>query len=176
MNKQAIIDRIQKNYNLFIDYLNELSPEEFSFRYQQKWTAAQQLEHIVLCVKPLVQVYSMDKIALKQNFGTTNKASRTYDVLLKEYLEKLNEGGKAPTRYLPETIATEKAFLIDSLRKAIQNLCVAIETFTEEELDTLQVPHPILGNISLREMLYNAIYHVQHHHEAIKQNLTQYIK
>ena len=174
MNKQAIIEAFTKNYTSFIAYINELTNEEYSFSYQQKWTAGQQLEHIVLCVKPLVQVFSMDKEMIAQNFGLSDKASRTYEVLLSDYKEKLHEGGKAPTRYVPETVLpTQREALTEALLKMTQNLCSKIESFTEQELDTLSIPHPLLGSLTLREMLYNAIYHVEHHQDQAKQNLKQ---
>jgi len=173
MNKQEIGELLTKNYQSFINYINDLTPQEYAFSYQQKWTAAQQLEHMVLCVKPLVQVFSMDKPAIEQNFGVTDKPSRSYDVLLKDYLDKLGQGGKAPNRYVPETVLPEqRKELSDTLAKMIRELCAKIETFTEQELDTLCIPHPLLGNLTLREMLYNAAYHVQRHEEQTKQNLN----
>ena len=56
----------------------------------------------------------------------------------------------------------------------IEKLNKEIEVFTEEELDTLLIPHPLLRNISLREMLYNAIYHVEHHQKQAENNLKKY--
>jgi hypothetical protein len=174
MNKQAIIDLLHKNYSSFITYIHDLSPGEYSFHNEEKWTAGQQLEHIVLCVKPLVQVFSMDKLTIEQNFGRSGKPGRTYEVLLENYLEKLKEGGKAPVRYVPEAITpNQRALLSETLTKLIQDLSSKIETFTEEELDSLLIPHPLLGNLTLREMLYNAAYHVQHHHEQAIHNLKE---
>ncbi len=48
MNKQTIIDSLTDNYNSFVKYISELKPAEYSYSFQQKWTAGQQLEHIVL--------------------------------------------------------------------------------------------------------------------------------
>jgi hypothetical protein len=173
MDKQTIIDLLNKNYSSFIDYINNLSVEEFVFACQQKWSAGQQLEHIVLCVKPLVQVLSMDKLSIKQNFGLPNGPGRTYEMLLKDYKVKLKEGGKAPDRYVPGTILLDqREILSKALTKMIKDLCSKMENFTEQDLDTLSIPHPLLGNLAMREMLYNAIYHVEHHHQLTRQNLA----
>lgn len=172
MNKQAIIDLLTQSYSSFTGYINGLTPEEYVFRYQQKWTAGQQLEHIVMCVKPLVQVFSMDQPAIEQNFGRTDRPGRSYEVLLTQYLEKLEEGGKAPERYVPQPDLTDqRAVLTETLAKMIKELCAQIENFTEQDLDSLCVPHPLLGSLTLREMLFNAIYHVEHHHKAAIRNL-----
>ncbi|MCW3083306.1 MAG: hypothetical protein JWP12_672 [Bacteroidetes bacterium] len=171
MNKQQIIESLQSKYHSFIDYINSLSTGEYVYSYQQKWTAGQQLEHIVLCVKPIVQVFSMDAAAIEKNFGSTDRISSTYEALLQEYTEKLKEGGKAPSRYVPESSLPDREVLTETLAKLIAELNSKIENFTEQELNRLCIPHPLLGNLTLREMLYNVIYHVQHHQEITFQNL-----
>lgn len=171
-DKQIIIDQLKGKYHSFIDYMNELSPEDYSYSNGQKWTAGQQLEHIVLCVQPLDQVLGMDKLNIGQKFGLSGGPGRTYEALRQEYIEKLGAGGKAPERYLPERVAPEqKPVLCATLAETVKDLCAKIENFTEQELDTLCIPHPLLGNLTMREMLYNAIYHVEHHHTSARQNL-----
>ena len=175
MNKQTIINFLTDNYNLFIDYINELTPDKYSYDNLKRWTAGQQLEHIVLCVKPLVQVFSLDKSIIEQNFGRTDRQNLTYETLLVNYIEKLNDGGKAPERFVPLTTSqNQKQVLIETLKKSINDLCLQIESFTERDLDSLMIPHPLLGNLTLREMLYNAIYHVTHHQKLTEENLKHY--
>ena len=174
MNKQAIIDLLIENHTSFISYINSLTTEEYSFSYQQKWTAGQQLEHIVLCVKPLVQVFSMDKPAIAQTFGVADRPGITYDALLTNYKEKFKEGGKAPERFVPETVSPDQRELLsETLKKLTNELCSKVNSFTEQELDSLCIPHPLLGKLTLREMLYNAIYHVEHHQAQAKRNIKE---
>jgi len=44
--------------------------------------------------------------------------------------------------------------------------------FSEEDLDKLILPHPLLGKLTLREMMYFTIYHVQHHQRIVERNLA----
>ena len=174
MNKCEIKDSLEKRYSNFAEFINGLSNDEFLFIYQSKWSAGQQLKHIVLCVNPLVQVFGMPAKMIEQNFGKTENPGRTYEKLLTDYLEKLNQGGKAPNQYVPEVVSeNEKLELLKTLPELIEKLNKEIEVFTEEELDILLIPHPLLGNISLREMLYNAIYHVEHHQKQAENNLKK---
>ena len=107
-----------------------------------------------------------------QHFGTSEKPNKSYDTLLSEYLDKLNHGGKAPNQYLPKSISEkEKSKLLKTLLILIETLCSKIKNFSDKELKTLCIPHPLLGNIILLEMLYNAIYHVEHHQKQTKINL-----
>jgi hypothetical protein len=172
MKKEILLSRITENHRSFIDYLSNLSKEDYEFSNDQKWTAGQQLEHIVLCVKPLVQFFSLDKTVIERYHGTTCRQNRTYEALLGNYVEKLTAGGKAPDKYVPETNSiNERENLIEILEALIKELNLKIETFSDQELDSLQIPHPLLGNLTLREMLYNAVYHVEHHLVTVKSNL-----
>lgn len=166
MNKSSIQHLFTEKYGDFVQYIAALSEANYAFHLPQKWNAAQQLEHIVLCVQPLVQVFSMDHGMIAQTFGTTSGTGRDYDTLLDEYQTKLKAGGKAPERFVPAEVTATRSDLTGKLTHLVQKLSNAIDLFTEEELDTLCIPHPLLGNLSLREMLYNAIYHVQHHEKA----------
>ena len=172
MTRDLIIDSISANYGSFVDYINDLSTSEYTFAFPNKWSASQQLAHINLCVKPLVLVFCMDKAAIAQTFGVIDKSGRDYETVLSDYLTKLKEGGKAPGRFVPEaTIDDQKDSQVESLKNLVIELCSRIETFTEDELDTLIIPHPLLGKLTLREMLYNAIYHVRHHQLQAQANL-----
>jgi hypothetical protein len=44
-----------------------------------------------------------------------------------------------------------------------------LKKFSEDDLDSIRLPHPLLGKLTVREMLYFAVYHVGHHHrQAMK--------
>ncbi len=171
MNKQEIAERLTNNYSGFTNYMNGLSDSDFHYANGRSWSAEQQLAHIALCVAPLVHVFGMEKIAITQAFGTTERGSRTYEQLLTDYLAKLQAGGKAPDRFVPNNNPQDRTVLCEELNKLINTLTTRVNTFTEPELDTLCIPHPLLGCLTLREMLYNAIYHVTHHWQIAVSNL-----
>jgi len=166
MTKAEITLQLELHYNSFLDYLKELSEKEYQYSYQHKWTAGQQLEHIVKSVEPLVKLYSMSPAAIEQMFGKTNQPNQSYEQLTATYKEKLAVGGKAPSRFLPvPNTFDQRADLLKTLHQLVHQLKLIILSTKEEDLETLLIPHPLLGKISLKEMLYNAIYHVQHHHQ-----------
>jgi len=41
----------------------------------------------------------------------------------------------------------------------------------EDDLDRVMLPHPLLGKLTLREMLFFTIYHVEHHLGILRQGL-----
>lgn len=173
MNTSEITRLLQENHKAFIAYMTALGNADFMQRYGQKWTAGQQLQHITICVKPLVQVFSMDKPMIAATFGVGAGISRNETEMFNLYKEKLDAGGKAPERFVPPNVElSQKQTLTETLQKHIDHLCAALNTFNDDELDTLLIPHPLMGNITLREMLINAIQHVEHHHKATQQNLA----
>ena len=174
MTKSEIIQQLEKQYSAFIRYVKGLDEEAFQYSYQQKWTAGQQIQHLVLSVAPLVRFYGMSASAIDQLFGKTDRANHSYQQLTDTYIEQLAEGGQAPSRFLPEPVAFEqKAELIKKLQDLIDQLKVIVKAAQEKDLETLLIPHPLLGKITLKEMLYNAIYHVQHHHRQTESYLTK---
>jgi hypothetical protein len=173
MNKQELTTRLHQNHKIFLDYMHALSGEDFLHRCDEKWTAGQQLEHICLSVKPLVQVLGFPKFVIKILFGSSNRPSRTYDELVEKYSGKLQVGGKAGGRFVPNNIAlSERAKLSESLSVMVQKLNVRIGRFSEKELDMMILPHPLLGKVTLREMIYFTMYHVQHHQKIAQRNLN----
>jgi hypothetical protein len=100
-------------------------------------------------------------------FGTANRKSRSYEELVARYHSKLKAGGRASGRFVPppKTDSVEK--LSANLSKVVQALARRIDRFSETQLDQLILPHPLLGKLTLREMLYFTIYHVQHHQKQL---------
>jgi hypothetical protein len=173
---EEITTKIYSNHRSFTDYISNLTDEEFEYSYADKWTAGQQLDHIYLSVKPLNQALVLPKFLLKLLFGKANRPSKTYKELVKRYQGKLEAGGTAPSRFVPKVISVnQKMELIKKINNAIKALNSKITHFTETELDVLILPHPLLGKITLREMLYFTAYHVDHHQELIKRNLANRI-
>ncbi|MEL7001767.1 MAG: DinB family protein [Bacteroidota bacterium] len=164
MNKNEIIELLRNNYGQFIDYLTGLSQEDLDYHFENKWSAGEQLQHIVKSISPLTKAFGMPKAMIAENFGETDRVNSSYDELIDKYLGKLEEGGKAPSRFLPASSdPVNRKTLIKKLTNDLEALISLIGQFEEEELETLQLPHPLLGPISLKEMLYHAIYHVNHH-------------
>jgi hypothetical protein len=38
-----------------------------------------------------------------------------------------------------------------------------MHTWSEDDLDNHRLPHPLLGKLTVREMLFFTLYHIQHH-------------
>lgn len=174
MTKHEILDRLETNHNQFTSYLDSLNESDFEYAFSEKWSAGQQLKHIVLSVKPLAQGFLLPRFLLKIIFGKANRPSKTYEGLVLRYDEKIKLGGRASAAFLPKTIHfSEKDKLYRTLRNYLKSIKNSLENYTEGDLDLMILPHPLLGKITVREMLYFTAHHVVHHEQLIKLYLSQ---
>lgn len=174
MTKKEIIESLALQHKLFSDRIYNLTDSEFLATKPNKWSSGQQLDHIVRAVTPLAKAFSIPKDAPNFIFGSTNRVSITYEEIVEKYQAALKNGGKATGRFLPDTIEiSHKEILLEKLDEVLKLLNAKIDTFSETELNEFTVPHPLLGTLSLREMLYFTIYHVQHHHQLMLRYLVK---
>lgn len=172
MKQAEIIQKLSENHEAFIDFIYALNKEEFEAVINNKWSAGQQLEHIYLSLKPLTQVLQIPRFLLRLIFGKANRPSKKYEVLVEKYKDKLANGGRATGSFIPALVlADKKEVLIKKIQHAVYKLTSLISHYKEEELDSLILPHPLLGKLTIREMLYFTIYHVEHHEAITKRNL-----
>lgn len=173
MQKEQLATLLKNNHAKFIQQIKGLSDEDLCYAPEGKWTAAQQLDHIVRSVSPVNMAMGLPKFILKWKFGVANRASKTYEGLTEKYTRKLQEGGKASGRFVPPPVlADQKEKLLSQLDRVVNKLYHKTGRHSEEALDKYILPHPLLGKLTLREMLYFTAYHVQHHSELVKKGLA----
>jgi hypothetical protein len=172
MDKKELKKKLLENHKSFIQFVIGLTSDEFSKSNNEKWTAGQQLEHIFLGVKPVRQILSLPKFLIKLICGQANRKSKNYDELVKKYQHKLENGGRATGRFIPKSVDIDRGQkLTTKLTNEVEKLCAKLDKYSESELDKYILPHPLLGKLTLREMLFFTIYHVEHHEELTKRNL-----
>lgn len=166
---------LTQRHELFCDYISALSEKEFLFSNNGKWTAGQQLDHICRATSLLPLGLSFPGFLRKLLFGKPKKISRNYDELVKKYVSVLEAGGKASGVFIPNPISfLKREQLIQKLTSTIEKINKSLSRYSEEELDQTRLPHPLLGKITLREMMLFTMYHVQHHHKLAKKYLEDF--
>jgi hypothetical protein len=158
-----------------------LSSEVFHHGTAENWSAANYLGHLVLSVKPVAKAFKIPAERLASMFGETTHAPRSYDEVIQSYQTRIDEGIRAedydnvnPSLYrYPEGVTDRHAYLAQTWRETNDALSAAIEALSEAELDRLQMPHPALGPLSLREMLLFTLYHNRLHHNDMQHAASQ---
>jgi len=173
MNKVEIKARLEESYDVFLKYTQQLSQDEYEYAPKGKWNAGEQTLHLIKSVKPVAKGLAMPKFLIKYNFGQANRPSRDYDGLVARYQRGLAENpGIAPKAYAPARVTQKQSVELDKkLRGYIEAINSKLAKWSEEQLDQFVAPHPLIGKITFREVLYFTIYHAQHHQNQIKRYL-----
>lgn len=138
------------------------------------WSPADHVRHLQLSSAPLVTGLKIPQFMLRLRFGGHSGASRTFGQIRETYLGHL-AGGADAGKYTPRP-EPPRANLTDQ-RHEIMNAWVAVTVeltsalggWQDPELDRLQLPHPILGTLSVREMMFFTVYHTAHHLRRVRE-------
>jgi len=166
--KREVIDALKGNSQKFVDLISKLNKSGFENEPNGKWSTGQHLEHLVKSIKPLNFALSLPGFVPGLLFGKAKRASRTYEEIKQFYKGKLSDGAKASGAYVPKRVSFEsKEKLSDAFISEAQKLSFRLEGMTETDIDAMVLPHPILGKLTLREMLFFTIYHTEHHTKSV---------
>lgn len=164
--KQEIAACLLESSRSFINCIDRMSDERFySPAGKSEWSPAQHMDHLIRSSGAVDKVLGLPRFILKF-FGTPNRPGRTYDELKKRYREKLAAGGKASGRYIPAR-KIDRNKCRGKYQKMSERLMLKVSAMEENELDHYLLPHPLLGKLTLREMLFFTIYHTYHHLDIV---------
>ena len=172
MSKEEIIKELDDACSKFIGSCSRIDTHIFYFQPAGKWSIAQNVEHLIISANTTRLAFSLPKFIVRVYAGKPNRASRTYDELVNKYKLKLQQGGKASGRFIPQKIeeGVRSTTMLETFNKAMNKLKDTIERkWKDDQLDQYIAPHPLLGKITLRELCYFTIHHTYHHLDIIKQ-------
>lgn len=167
MNKSEIITNLNSAHSIFWE--TALLKPNATISINGKWSINQNVDHINIALSRLNNYLALPKSSIESNFGLSNRVSHSNEEFVKTYLNALANGVKTTAPYIPESnLETNSKELVDQGKKVLEAFVSNLQNWSEEELERYNCPHPILGKITVREILYFTIYHAQHHHETIK--------
>ena len=142
-------------------------PEPFRRRRADRWSGAENVEHLRLAVRPINLALALPRLTLRL-FGRA-RSGHSYEVLVEKYQARLRLGARATRPFIPASspIGRRGRSPLPGFREAYRAYGERVERVDERSLDVLRLPHPILGPISLREMAFFTLYHLRHHHAAL---------
>ena len=143
--------------------------DPFERRVPDKWSPAEQVEHLRLSVRPLSLSFLVPSLVLRV-FGSARGPGRTYDEVVADYRERLARGAKASGPFIPRrlTRGADLDRLVTGFREAQAGYARKLAAAAGPSLDSTLLPHPILGRLSKREMAFFTLYHLGHHHTLIR--------
>jgi len=169
-SKDEIAAGLKNSFESVIAYIRQLDKQNFEIAPPNKWSVGQQVDHLIKSVRPINWVLYVPHWIIKLVFGKMNREPRTFEVLFKKYHDKLAMGGTASSPFVPTVMPfSEKDKLINRYQTQLKTLLKHLQTLSDKDLDTIVLPHPLLGKVCLREMMYFTVFHTEHHLKSIQE-------
>ena len=151
----------------------ESNEAQFDYTPYGKWSAGAHLDHLIKSIKPLNKAMTLSKTALGIMFGKSKGTENTYNELVERYTAILAVGGKASGQYVPSAIiVADREDLLKSYQKQKEYLSKTLGSWSEEQLSKYQLSHPLLGKLTVREMLFFTINHTNHHLKILERDYS----
>ncbi len=145
---------------------SSFSDEQFYQRAADgKWSAAENVQHLFFSVKPLVGLFGKPELMLQ--FGKHSEPGMSYDEVVALYREKLKNFTAANIVNNVEGINPFKTAQIEILHSIHAKFIERAAGLPDAILDEYQIPHPLLGMLSVREFLYFTHHHTLHHTQSM---------
>lgn len=168
--KEDIIIALNEVINELDSYISTCDAAKFTKSINKKWSIAENIEHLTISNNITAFSISMPKILLQQFYGKNARTAWNYDEVVWQYQLKLQNGAKATLPFQPKlSLIKLKKLTLRLWKNSCSNLLQAIQKLSETDLDNYLIPHPIIGKISIRELLFFTVYHIQHHYKTIQQ-------
>ena len=166
--KSDLINALKDSNQRADNWFREIPANDFFTRQGDAWSPSDNVDHLIKAVKPITKALKLPRFTLHAMFGKPEKPSMAYEELCQIYRDALADGAQASGRFLPDQESPKdaeekKKELLAQWSKANSELVSVVETFDESELDRYLLPHPILGKLTLREILFFTIYHNLRH-------------
>lgn len=168
MNKNEIIHAINVTHLYFWDNVAKISSEYLNVSKDGKWSVAQNVDHINKSLVQFKRYLLLPKSKINSLFGLSNRSSISNVELISNYQKVLSNGAKATSPFIPESKTDyDINQLIAEGKALLEDLNTAVQDWEEEDFDSCNCPHPLLGMITAKEMFYFSIFHVEHHLKII---------
>jgi hypothetical protein len=177
MTRDQIVEALQQQDVESTAYWNAFDTDAFFSGIGTGWSPADTIRHLIKSTRPVVKALAMPRLFLRLLFGKARRPSRSYDDLRATYLGALAKGADAG-RFAPSqrTETDREAWRTQIMAQSAgvnRDLRAAIARWRDDKLDRCQLPHPLLGKLTVREMLFFTLYHQRHHGEVVKRRLHE---
>jgi hypothetical protein len=160
-----------------LQFWADLAPDLFVSPYGNAWSPADNLRHLIKSTTPVSRALALPASALETMFGRASEPSASY-VALRDRYRSLLAGGVDAGEYAPSPVAVpdEQAAwqreIVSACRDALADLATVVARWEDGDLDRYRLPHPLLGALTVREMLIFTVYHYEHHRANVSRRMA----
>lgn len=162
---QSALGRVNQQVHVFFA---GVSSERFFEHPPKVWSAGENLVHLTKSIRPVALALRVPRQLSGVIWGSPG-ASRSYAELVALYKAALAAGGQAPAQFVPELEEptgdreAAKDAVMAGWERSAAKLEGALRNWKDEDLDKANLPHPLLGKLTVRELMFFTLYHNLHH-------------
>lgn len=173
MDKIEIVNLLEEKHKVLLNWLEEQPRENWEKGPEEKWTTGQQIQHLVDSLQLLNNALSYPRFFLKYKFGLCNREPRGYETVAKNYQQKLKDNqdrARLFNQKLKKPLQKNRERLLNRLQIQSKKLQFKIRKISDINLDTLVIPHPLMGKMTIREIIMWTAHHTEHHTDILIKN------
>ncbi len=160
-----------------VQYWSAIGTATFLAPLGEAWSPAGNVRHLTKSIRAVTTGMRVPRLVLLLRFGRPDHPSRAYGTMREVYRARLAEGADAgrfgpSARPATDDPEAERAQIMAYHASAVRGLSDAISAWPERALDRRQLPHPLLGKLTVREMLLFTLYHNRHHLDGVRRRMA----
>jgi len=175
--KREIVAAFETEFRAVHNFFADIDKEKFLAAPAGVWSPAENLVHLIKSCAPVIMALNVPRTALRIRFGWVRHELRTLAQVRHTYVhEALANGGKAGGPFLPEVLeplAGAQARILGKWQEKGTEMQAALGKWSDKALDHYLLPHPLLGKMTVREILFFTLYHNLHHVNDVQRLLKQ---
>jgi len=171
MNHQQLHQLIDEKFDAVTAHIKAQATEEFVKAHTpDKWSNGQHFDHLRKTTRALNKGMAIPKLALRLRFGKKKGKEDSLETITNLYNQKVGNA-TAPDSVKPDVLTIDdKSRVLDWFQQEKETLKKNISNYSEKQLSSYALPHPVLGLLSIREMVYWCVMHTEHHHKLMKRD------
>lgn len=176
-SKEAIRDALHALHAESVAYWASFGTTEFLAALGEAWSPAENVRHLTKSMRAVTRGLQLPTFVVRLSFGGAAGESRSYaeirDLYRRALTPGVTAGGFAPDpREAPTDPAAERARIMEYHATAVREFGASLDRWSERQLDRCRLPHPLLGPLTVREMLFFTLYHNRHHVDGVKRRVA----
>ncbi len=169
MDATRLLADLHEAHRDVAEYFGALPLEEAYRRAGDAWAPIDDLRHLTLSTSALCRGFGLPGEVMDQKFGRPSGPARDRDEIHRIYREALDAGGRSLAAFVPDSIPAEerteetRKHVLGAWSDAASDLERVAASWPEADRDRHQLPHPLIGMLTLTEWVHFNVLHARHH-------------
>lgn len=175
MKSEEINNLLEKKHKELFEWLENQPHDSWEKGPENRWTVGQHFLHLHNSMKMLNKALALPKFLLKYKFGISNRPSRSYEEVAKRYETKLSENLDRAKRFnqnMEIPSVERKKDIVNSIQIQNKKLQFKTRKLKDKHFDKLLLPHPLMGKMTLREIIMWTAHHTEHHCKILQKDYS----